>query len=155
MRKKLALLAVLAVAVTALAMPTTASSKTIKLYVTPTYDYVNVCRPAAGQLRFNFLFGAKFERKNSPYPKSVKVNYTARDASGVQFASGKVTLTKKNKWKKQSANITVATGAITYFTLKAKFRSPTTGKEIKSTTPFSFNFATDEELIANGIPPCA
>lgn len=155
MSKKLALLAVLATSVVAaLAIPTAASAKTIKLYVTPTYQLVNACRPAAGQVRFQVEFGAKFKRTNSPYPKSVKFSYAVRDQAGVSFASGSVTLKKSGGWKKKSAPMTAATGTTIYFKIKGSFRSPTTGRLLKNSDSFSYALATDDELIANGVPPC-
>ncbi len=155
MRKKLILLATLVVAIAAsLSVASSASAKTVKLYVTPTYKFVDACRPAAGQVRFAVKFGAKFTRKNSPYPKSVKYSYSVRDQNGVSFASGSVKLTKKNGWKKTSSRITAASGTTIYFKIKGTFRSPTTGALLKNSDQFSFNLATDEELIANGVPPC-
>lgn len=155
MRKKFALLTAIA-ALALVAVPVgTAQAKTIKLTVTPTFDLVDACRPAAGQIRFKMEFGAKFKRKNSPYPKSVKYSYTVRDQNGVSFASGSVTLTKKGGWKKTTKDITAASGTTIYFSIKGTFRSPSTGKLLKMSDAFSFALATDEELIANGIPPCA
>lgn len=155
-RKKLILLATLAVAIVAsLSVASSASAKTIKLYVTPTYTFVDACRPAAGQVRFKFKFGAKFTRKNSPYPASVKIAYSVRNQGGTSIASGSVKLKRKSGWKKTSQSVTAPSGATAYFEFKATFRSPTNGKLLKSTTPASFAFAPDDQLIANGVPTCA
>lgn len=142
------------VAVGLLLAPGAASAATSKLYVTPTYGYTDACRPAAGQLRIKFLFQAKFQRKNSPYPRNVKMYYRVKDAVGNQIASGKVTLTKKGGWKKKSGNVTVASGSTSYFLFTAKYISPITHRNLKSVTPASQTWATDDELIQNGIPPC-
>ena len=156
MRSKIALLVTLVVAATALiALPSSASAKTIKLYVTPTYDLVNACRPAAGQVTFQMRFGAKFQRKNSAYPKSVKFSYSVRDQAGVSFSSGSVTLKRSEGWKKKlSKRMTAASGTTIYFKVCGSFRSPTTGKLLKNSDSFPFQVASDEQLLANGVPPC-
>lgn len=154
MRKKLAVLLFSVFAVASLAGASTASAASSKLIVTPKYDFVNACRPAAGQVRFQVKFGAKFTRKNSAYPSSVKYSYSVRDQNGVSFASGSVKLKKSGGWKKLSKELVAASGTTVYFSIKGSFRSPSTGNLLKNSDSFSFALATDAELIANGVPPC-
>lgn len=154
MKKTASLIVTLAVVAAGLVMTPSASAKTIKLFVTPTYSFVEPCRPAPGQVSIRFKLGAKFKRVNSAYPNSVKIGYKVRSAAGQQIASGSVTLKKKSGWKKLGTPFVAETGTTISFVIKGEFRSPNTGRLIKGSTPKTFSIADDEQLIANGIPEC-
>jgi hypothetical protein len=161
MRSKLALIVFAAAAIAVATGPATAQAKTIKLYVSPKIDYTDICRINPGSLRFSFLFGAKFTRKNSPYPKSVQFKWTVTDnATGAAVINGTNTLTKRNKWKSTSVPITLTTGGSYIYTIKGSFRSPTTHKLLKRTfilpTDGPDQIPTDQQLdTANPpVPAC-
>lgn len=154
MIRRATILAVLAAIAASLVTATAASAKTVKLFVTPTYKFVDACLPGDGQVRVRFRMGAKFERVNSNYPKSVKLTYKVWSEDGAPIGSGSVKLKKKSGWKQVTKAFTAASGTTIDFKIKGEFRSPNTGRLVSGTSSHSFAFSSQETLIANGIIGC-
>jgi methionine-rich copper-binding protein CopC len=156
MRIKLALVsAITAIACLALVQPASAAYSYIKVVTTP--DIVNLCRAAPEQVRFNFEFSSKITRTNSPKPKRVLVTYSVVDtATGALVSSGRVTLTPKNKFRKQSLAITAAAGQALTYKLKQVYRAPRSGKLVKSTASIDDQIPTAAQLdsLATPLPAC-
>lgn len=159
MYKKVLLLAV-AVIVTSLFSVSAAEAKVVKLFVTPKYGITEECR-TPGVYGFRFTFGAKFTRRNSPYPKSVKFKYTVTDLStGGTVTSGRATITKRGKWKAKSKPIRLTAPGTYQYRMEGSFKSPQTGKTIRGTDILppggSERIPTDAEMDAAGVvlPAC-
>lgn len=157
MRKKIALLtAVAAVAALALVPSSQAASSSIK--VTSSYDFANFCRPAVDQLQFQFLFKAKIKRRNSPLPRNVVVRYKVLDAAtGTSYGSGKVTLTKRNKWQKLSNPVIAPAGAQVIYDLTSTYKAPRTGRNVKAkaSIPDVIPTVAEMDAINPPLPSCA
>lgn len=156
MKLRIALLAT-AVTVALGALAPTADAITRKLYVTPSYDFTNFCRPATDQLAWSYAFKAKIKRKNSPLPKKVTIKYSVTDSStGGLLLSQTLTL-KPRSFYKVGLQVTYTAGTPILLKATASFKSPLTGKTLKSTTSVPDTVPTVEAMDAQGIPvaPCA
>jgi hypothetical protein len=124
MRTKTLLLAAVC-AVMSLSLVPSASAKSSSLFVTTTPAVVDVCRPTPEQIGFRWQFTAKIKRRNSPKPKNVRVEFKVTDAStGGVLATGKVTLTPRNKFKNKSAPIVVPAGASLIYNFQSVYNAP-------------------------------
>lgn len=138
-----------------------ADAKVSKLFVTPKYGITEECRSPA-VYGFRFTFGAKFTRRNSPYPKNVKFKYTVTDLStGGIVISGRTTITKRGKWKGKSKPIRLTAPGVYQYKMEGSFKSPQTGRTIRGTDILPLDGAaeipTDAEMDAAGFvkPACA
>ncbi|MBI5309681.1 MAG: hypothetical protein HZB14_01435 [Actinobacteria bacterium] len=138
--------------IASMAFTPAAQSATSKLYVTPSFDYTGFCRPAADQLMWAYTFKAKIKRKNSPLPRRVTIKYSVTDANtGAVLVAQTLTL-KPRKFYKVGALTTYIAGTPIILRATASFRSPQTGKLLKSKTTFNDAVPTVEQMDANGIP---
>jgi hypothetical protein len=116
----------------AAALAPTAPAATSKLYVTPYLGVVNFCRASTDQVRWNYTFKAKIKRKNSPLPKKVMIKYSVTDnATGQVMVAQKLAL-KPKKFYKIGAETQYTAGQQLSVTLDASFKSPLTGKTLRS-----------------------
>jgi hypothetical protein len=155
MKARLGLVAGLALMLTVVFAPA-AEAKTIKLFVQPIIGEQDYCRAATDQVKWSYTFKAKITRKNSPLPKSVIMRYKVIDAStGAQLGGQKITL-KPKKFFKVGALITFTANQSVTLVLDASFKSPTTGKTLRSHSELPELVPTVEQLdAATGLPACA
>lgn len=156
MKLRIALLTAVVAAASAVYTPG-AQSATSKLFVTPSYDFTNFCRPATDQFAWSYTFKAKIKRKNSPLPKKVTIKYRVTDSStGALLRSQTLTL-KPRSFYKVGLITTYTAGTPITLTATAIFKSPLTGKTFKSKTSVPDTVPTVEQMDAQGIPvaPCA
>ncbi|MGH2905724.1 MAG: hypothetical protein ACRDKI_03025 [Solirubrobacterales bacterium] len=156
MKIKLALLSSIAVLGSlALVQPAAAKSSSIKVTTTPAI--VNLCRPAADQVRFNFEFSAKIKKRNTSNPRNVVVTYKVLDAAtGAQLADGKVTLTAHNHWRKQSPAAFATAGQALTYKLVSVFKAPNTGRKVTAKATLPDQVPTVEQMDqANAQTPAA
>lgn len=155
MKIRIALLAsAVLLALGALAPSAQAARSSIK--VTPSFDYAGFCRPAPDQLAWSYTFKAKIKRKNSPLPKNVVIRYSVTDSStGAVLVSQKLTL-KPRSFYKVGLLTTYTAGTPITLTANASFKSPLTGRTLKSKTVFPDVVPTVEQMDAAGFPiaPC-
>lgn len=157
MRKKIALLTTFA-AVAALALVPSSQAASSSIKVTTSYDFANFCRPAVDQLQYQFVFKAKIKRRNSPLPRNVVVRYRVLDnATGQSYGSGKVTLTKRNKWTNLSNPVIATAGASVTYELTSTYKAPRTGRNVKAKGSFPDQIPTVADLDAANppLPSCA
>lgn len=157
MRIKIALLAAVVAALSLALVPSApAASSSIKV-TTKLAAAVDFCRPSPEQLGYSLYFTASIKRKNTSLPKSVRVTFKVKDAAtGSQYGSGVVTLTKKNKFKNTSKRFVVPLGAAIYYDLISSYRAPNTGKKVtaKAKIPDQVPTAAEIDPLNPPIPPC-
>lgn len=157
MRFKFLLVAAVAV-IASLALVPAAGAKSSSISVTTTPTMIDHCRAAPDQVGFKFQFKAKIKRRNSPKPKNVRVEYRVTDAAtGAVLATGKVTLTPRNKFKRNTPQIVVAAGTSLVYNFQSVYNAPRTGKKVKAKGSSTDQVPSVEQLDAINppLPACA
>ncbi len=149
--------AALAMLLAAVALAPSAPAATSKLYVTPYLGVVNFCRLSTDQVRWNYTFKAKIKRKNSPLPKKVMIKYSVTDNSTGQVMVSQRLSLKPKKFYKIGAETQYTAGQQLSVTLDASFKSPLTGRTLRSHTVLSDSAPTVEVMdgAATAPPACA
>jgi len=129
-----------------------ANAITRKLYVTPQYGFTGFCRPAADQLMWSYTFKAKIKRKNSPLPKKVTIRYRVTDSSTGTLLRSQTLNLKPRRFYKVGLSTTYIAGTPITLTATASFKSPLTGKTLKSTTTVPDTVPTVEQMDADAFP---
>ncbi|MBI4898648.1 MAG: hypothetical protein HY827_09835 [Actinobacteria bacterium] len=149
--------AIFATLLTVAALAPSAPAATSKLYVTPYMGVVNFCRASTDQVRWSYTFKAKIKRKNSPLPKKVMIKYNVTDSStGQVMVSQRLTL-KPKKFYKIGLETQYTAGQQLSVTLDASFKSPLTGRTLRSHSVLPDSAPTVEMMdgAATAPPACA
>lgn len=141
----------LAVLLAVAAFAPAAEALTRKLFVTVAPGATGFCRTAADQMKFSYDFKAKIKRKNSPNPRRVVVSYSVTDtATGAVIVSQTLVLkpsrSKSRNFYKAGALTQYTAGTNLSVSIKMKFKSPNTGKTIRSSATAPDSVPTVEQL---------
>lgn len=131
MKSRIATIFLLTLLAAAASVPS-AGAATRKIIVTPVIGYADVCRAETDQIRFSYTFKAKIKRKNAPRPKKVTIKYSVKDDStGALIVRQTLTL-KPRSYFRVGAQMQYAAEQKLKITVDASFKSPLTGKTLKS-----------------------
>jgi hypothetical protein len=156
LKAKLAFSVLCAVVAAAFVAPS-AQAVTHKLFVTPLLGYADDCRVSTDQVKWSYTFKAKIKRKNSPLPKRVTIDYAVTDVDTGLVVVEQTLVLKPKKFFKIGALSQYTAGHNLSVRVKASFKSPLTGKRLKSDSTLADAVPTVAMMDAANppLPACA
>jgi hypothetical protein len=151
-RKKIALLSLIAAFVLALVAVSSASASYIQGTVTK-FDPTHLCRTAPDVLTYKIEMQVKFTASGVSKPKKVRMGYQVMDSDTKKvLRSGVLNLKKSQGYKRKTSRISATAGTNIKYHVTGKYRSG--GKDVKTKFTTYDSIPSVEAMDAAAVPNC-
>lgn len=151
MRKKIALISVVASLAVMFALAQVAQAAYLNVYVG--YSYGAQCQPAPDQLSYRLKFKGTVTASGVAKPSKIRIGYQVVDAVSKQvLRSGVTYLNRSSGYKGQTSRFTVVGGQSLSYHLNMKYTAGGKTRKLKKSFPDTIPSAAT--INAAGLPPC-